>query len=126
MKKGKLIGIEFAAIRKMAQHGCDLYEYLIKKLPGGETVGDACLRIGDVPPELGNAGYSVDEAHRGLGYATEALALLCGEARALGLAELSVTCRAKNAASRRVCEKCGGTLDAEKCRNGLVIYKIKL
>ena len=126
MKKGKLIGIEFAAVRDRTMQGFTVYEYLIKKLPDGETVGDACLRIGRVPPELGNVGYSVDEDHRGQGYATEALALLCSEARALGLDGLSVICRTENTPSRRVCEKCGGTLSVENCRNGLALYKIKL
>jgi predicted acetyltransferase len=126
MKKGKLIGIEFAAVRDRTMQGFTVYEYLIKKLPDGETVGDACLRIGRVPPELGNVGYSVDEDHRRQGYATETLALICSEARALGLDGLSVTCREENTPSRRVCEKCGGTLSAENCENGLAVYKIKL
>lgn len=126
MKKGKLIGIEFAAVRDRTMQGFTVYEYLIKRQEDGETVGDACLRIGRVPPELGNVGYSVDEDHRGQGYATEALALLCSEARALGLDGLSVICRTENTPSRRVCEKCGGTLSVENCRNGLALYKIKL
>ena len=59
---------------------------------------------------LGHVGYSILPAFAGRGYATAALAAMLGEARALGLSQIEVTCDAGNAASRRVIEKNGGVL----------------
>lgn len=85
-----------------------VYSYLIRSLPGGEIIGDCCIRIGEGLDGIGNIGYTVDEAHRNEGHATRACALLLCEARALGLDNVSAVCEKGNAASVRVCEKLGG------------------
>lgn len=57
---------------------------------------------------LGHVGYTILPDHAGRGYASAALAAVLGEARAVGLQFLKITCDAGNAASRRIIEKTGG------------------
>jgi predicted acetyltransferase len=64
----------------------------------------------DVRLYAGHVGYSVDEVHRGKGYALQACRALTAHATALGYTSLIVTCNPDNVASRRVCEKLGATL----------------
>jgi predicted acetyltransferase len=95
----------------------------VQKLPGyrkwlwNEADQEVCGSIGfrwqkgsnALPPHcLGHMGYSVLLAHRGKGYATEALRLLLLEAPAQGLTFIEITCDPRNLASRRVIEKNGG------------------
>lgn len=100
-------------------------------LPGGETVsrlpgihkwmwdGEFCGSIGfrwqpgtpDLPPYcLGHIGYAVVPWKRRLGYATQALADILPEARALGLPYVELTTDTANTASRRVIEANGGRI----------------
>jgi len=59
-------------------------------------------------------GFHVAKAFAGYGYATEAVdAFLPPIMRRLGLSQIFGVCRADNAASRRVLEKCGFLLDFE-------------
>ncbi len=74
------------------------------------TVGAIVLRLGDTESLRrygGQVGYRVAPAHQRRGYATEALRLLMPIAVTHGFAELWVTCRPGNIASRRVLEKAG-------------------
>ena len=104
--------IEFIGISEKTY---TVYSYLIRSLPDREIVGDCCLRVGEGLSEIGNIGYTVDEAHRNKGHATRALDCLLGEARALGLRKIYAVCKKNNAASVRVCEKLGGIPDGGAC-----------
>jgi predicted acetyltransferase len=100
-------------------------------LPDGRTVprlpgyhrwmwdGDFCGAIGirwqpgtpDLPAYcLGHIGYSVVPWKRRRGYATQALAAILPDARALGLPYVELTTDASNVASRRVIEANGGRM----------------
>lgn len=60
--------------------------------------------------EGGHIGYDTVPSCRGRGVATEMLRLALPVARALGIAELQITCDDTNAASIRVIERNGGVL----------------
>lgn len=92
------------------------------RLPGivrwmwdGEFAGSIGLRwqpgSDELPPHvLGHVGYSVVPWKQRRGYATRALAMLLGEARAIGLSHLYLTATPSNAASRKVILANGGAL----------------
>ena len=94
----------------------------VPRLPGihmwmwdGEFCGSIGLRwqpgTPDLPPHcLGHIGYSVVPWKRRMGYATQALADILPEARAVELPYVELTTDASNVASRRVIEANGGTL----------------
>lgn len=86
------------------------YEFAVCK--GGERIGEVNLRIGytDGLYYAGQIGYSIDEKHRGRGYAVSACRLLLPVAKAHGMRRLLITNEQSNAASRRVCEKLGARL----------------
>jgi len=89
------------------------YEFAVCK--GSEKVGEVNLRIGyaGFGPDLsslyygGQIGYSIDENHRGNGYAARACRLLLPVAKAHHMTKLLITNHTGNDASRRVCEKLG-------------------
>jgi predicted acetyltransferase len=64
--------------------------------------------------EGGHIGYDTVPSFRGRGVATEMLRLALPLARALGLAEVLLTCDDTNAASIRVIERNGGALRETK------------
>ena len=67
-----------------------------------------------LPPHvLGHIGYAVVPWKRGKGYASEALRVVLGKARELGLGQVEITTDRDNAISRRVIEKNGGRLVEE-------------
>ena len=82
---------------------------------GGVCVGRCFLKEGDenIIMTTGNVGYSVDEEHRGHGYASAALRELADAARECGIARLVICCFAENVASARSCENAGARFDAE-------------
>lgn len=75
-------------------------------LLGSNTVVGSCeLRYAsiEVLPLAGNISYTVFEAYRGRGFATEAVNLLCEMARKNGMNEVWITCDSSNVASIGVC-----------------------
>lgn len=79
----------------------------------GEFCGSVSLRWQEgtdaLPPHvLGHIGYAVVPWKRGRGYASEALRLMLGAARSVGLEHVEITTDPGNAASQRVIEKNGG------------------
>jgi predicted acetyltransferase len=63
--------------------------------------------------EVGHIGYDVGPKVRRLGYGRKLLTMTLAEARTLGVSRVRVVCDSDNAASVRVIERCGGTLDGE-------------
>jgi predicted acetyltransferase len=59
----------------------------------------------------GHIGFYIRPAHRGRGYARQALRLALDELRKLGVPRALLTAHADNAASIRVIEACGGELE---------------
>ncbi len=62
----------------------------------------------------GHIGYGVRPSARGNGYATTILRHTLDEARALGIADVLLTCAKENEASARAIARCGGKLEAEE------------
>lgn len=91
-----------------------LYEYDI--LAGRMRVGLAQLRITpSKSPELpegfeNHVYYEIYNQYQNRGYATQALMSLIKLAKAHGEKTLTIVVNAKNLASKRVVEKCGGEL----------------
>jgi len=78
-----------------------------------EIAGGIGLRAAsteNVTRYIGHVGYNVYPPARGHGYAARAVRLLLPFARRLGLTPLWITCNPENVASRRTCERAGGTL----------------
>lgn len=73
----------------------------------GCLVGGCELRI--QPDGSGHVSYWTGADHRGNGYATRALILLCRYAASIGIAHLEAHVAASNPASRRVAENAGFT-----------------
>lgn len=73
----------------------------------GCLVGGCELRI--QPDGSGRVSYWTGAGHRGNGYATHALSLLCRYAASIGIALLEAHVAASNSASRRVAEGAGFT-----------------
>ena len=94
----------------------------VPRLPGfrrwiwdGEVAGSIGLRwqrgTSALPPHvLGHIGYAVVPWKEGRGYATEALRLMLGEARAVGLDHVEITTDLDNLASQKVTLANGGIL----------------
>ena len=86
--------------------------YIFTVCLGGEKIGEVGLRIGYSHGlyYCGQIGYSIDEAHRGKGYAARACRLIAPVAKAHGMDTLLITNDVNNTASKRVCEKLGARL----------------
>ncbi|MDH6232330.1 putative acetyltransferase [Mesorhizobium soli] len=95
---------------------------IVPRLPGysrfiwdGEVAGSIGLRWQEgtsaLPSHvLGHIGYAVVPWKRGRGYATQALALMLGEARARGLDYVEITAQPDNIVSQKVITANGGVL----------------
>jgi RimJ/RimL family protein N-acetyltransferase len=74
----------------------------------GELVGDVGLSPAEGEPGVIKVGYTIDPAHQGRGYATEAVGALVGYAfDVLGAATVRAYASAENIPSIRVAEKVG-------------------
>lgn len=86
-------------------------------LDGTRILGSSDLRHA-LTPNLkdfgGHIGYVIRPSERNKGYATLMLAETMREAKKLGLKELLITAASENTASRKVIEKNGGLLEAER------------
>jgi len=86
--------------------------YAFNILVGGKVVGQLNLRIGMSESLLysGQIGYIVKEAHRGKGYALQAVKLLTPVLAFHKMDKVLICTEASNIASNRVCEKLGAKL----------------
>ena len=86
--------------------------YVFEICCNGSHVGELNLRIGytDGLYYGGQIGYSVDEQHRGHGYAEKACRLLAPVIRAHGMKKVLFTNNITNIDSKRTCEKLGAKL----------------
>jgi len=83
----------------------------------GEVVGVSNLRhalTDKLRIEGGNIGYGVRPSARRRGHATEILRRTLDEARAVGLAEVLLTCAKANTGSIATILACGGRFDSEE------------
>jgi predicted acetyltransferase len=81
-------------------------------LPSVTIAGGINLRVAhttNLEMYLGHIGYTVYPPARGRQYAARAVRLLLPLARRMGINPLWVTCNPENVASRRSCERAGGT-----------------
>jgi predicted acetyltransferase len=79
----------------------------------GRIVGVSRLRpilTDELLNEGGNIGYDVPPSCRRKGFGTELLRQTLAKARLHGLGRVLVTCNEDNEGSRRIIERCGGTL----------------
>jgi len=90
------------------RHHVPAYRFHIRRKPSDEIVGNMSLRLGSnehIENYAGNIGYNVDEAHRGHGFAAQAVILLKEVIKAHEFDGVFITCNPENIASRRTCEK---------------------
>ena len=81
---------------------------MIADLQSGEAVGAIDISDFDARDRRGFVGISIAECHRGKGYGSEALALLCDFARTtLGMHQLAAVVAVDNAASRSLFDSAG-------------------
>ncbi len=84
------------------------FEWLLQVGEAREPIGWVSLRVNERAPDVGEIGYSLIEAARGAGYATEALATIVDEAFTVSeLGELQACCVPENVSSRAVLERAG-------------------
>lgn len=86
--------------------------YLAERVSDGRMVGMIQLRhnlsVEEVRRFGGHIGYSVRFSERRKGYATRMVGLVMGQARALNIPYVLITCAENNAASAATIIKCGG------------------
>jgi RimJ/RimL family protein N-acetyltransferase len=116
------------ANRAAAQRDHGLCWYALRRTDTGRLIGNCGLlagRTGHAEPEIG---CLIAEGHRGLGYAAEAVAAVLRQRRAVGLRRVWASIRPRNAASRRVAESAGMSLDHVEAdeRGDLLFYVIDL
>jgi ribosomal-protein-alanine N-acetyltransferase len=97
--------------------------YAVRERSTGRLVGNCGIflgRTGAVEPEIG---YEVRYDSRGRGYATEAATAVMAECARAGVGRVWATVRPANAASLRVLDRIGMTLDhAEEDAKGVLLY----
>ncbi len=80
-------------------------------LPDGTGIGSAALVVTSRANRRASFGYMLDPSLWGRGYATEVAQEVVALAKTLGMRRLEATCHPDNAASARVLEKAGLTLE---------------
>jgi len=94
--------------RVLEAHATGRFEWLLQRGEPPEAIGWVSLRVNERAPDVGEIGYSLVEAARGLGYATEALETIVDEAFSVSeLGELQACCVPENAPSRAVLQRAG-------------------
>ncbi len=94
--------------RKLLARVTGRFEWLVRAGQPPESIGWVSLRVNERSPEVGEIGYSLIEAARGQGYATEALRSVVDEVfGASELNELQACCVPENEASRGVLDRTG-------------------
>jgi [ribosomal protein S5]-alanine N-acetyltransferase len=97
------------------------FEWLLRSQDSGTAIGWISLRVNDRTPRAGEVGYSLVQAARGKGYATEALRAVIDEAfLAAELEEVQACIVPDNAASRKVLDRTGFR-EERLLRSGAVI-----
>ena len=97
------------------------FEWLVQLGDYPHPIGWISLRVNDRTPHIGEIGYSLLEAARGRGYATEALSAIADEAFAQGeLEEMQACTVPENAPSRAVLTR-AGFREERLIRGGAVI-----
>jgi RimJ/RimL family protein N-acetyltransferase len=97
------------------------FEWLLHYGDHPQPIGWISLRVNDRSPHIGEIGYSLLEAARGRGFATEALAAIADEAFAQGeLEEMQACTVPENAPSRAVLVR-AGFREERLIRGGAVI-----
>lgn len=93
-------------------HAREELDFCFHEKAGGALVGKGGLHTIDWSIPKFEIGYWIRTPRTGCGFATEAALGMVEFARAhLGARRLEITCDARNAASRRVAEKCGFELE---------------
>lgn len=82
-------------------------------LPDGTGIGSAGLQVTSPRNRRASFGYMLDPARWGQGYASEVAQTLVATAQSLGMHRVEATCHPDNAASARVLEKAGLTLEGQ-------------
>lgn len=94
--------------RALAGRVTGRFEWLVRCGEPAESIGWVSLRVNERAPDVGEVGYSLIEAARGSGYATEALSAIIEEAfTASELNELQACCVPENTPSRAVLQRAG-------------------
>ena len=97
------------------------FEWLVQLGEYPHPIGWISLRVNDRTPHIGEIGYSLLEAARGKGFATEALIAIADEAFAQGeLEEMQACTVPENVASRSVLTR-AGFREERLIRSGAVI-----
>jgi RimJ/RimL family protein N-acetyltransferase len=135
LRPAPLAAFTIAEIREMlgadrrhwAEHGYGPWALIERR--SGAFLGRGGLRetVVDGEPAV-ELPWAIDPGHQDRGLATEAALAAIEWARALGLAEVVALTTPDNAASRRVAEKAGLTLDGEVWHHGLdhLAYRLAL
>ena len=107
--------------RTLAHHPVGRFEWIIRDQATQTPMGWLSLRINSRTASVAEIGYSLLEAHRSRGYATEALSALVDEAfRESDLAEIHAASVPENSRSRAVLERCGFQ-EVRTVRNGALV-----
>ncbi len=88
------------------------YIFSMRMPPGNQLAGSISLRLGQgeyLTHFAGQVGYTVEQPFRGQHLAARSLRLILPLARRHGLSPLWITCNPENIASRKTCERAGGT-----------------
>ncbi len=97
------------------------FEWLVHPVEGSETLGWVSLRISDSSRATAEIGYSVVRAHRGKGFATEAVAALVDEGfRRTRVQRMRAYCLPENLPSRAVLRN-NGFEDEGMLRHGATV-----
>jgi len=110
--EGDIVSLHLIETAEGSDNELPFYWWSIVENATGASIGKISLRLGHNYHSYwnGNAGYEVDEPHRGHRYATIALKMVLPIAKSHGMDHLVVSCNEDNVASYKTIERCGGKL----------------